>query len=183
MVSDPVDITRNPVFWRQKQEDFEFEVRLDCIDRLSLKQNHQVLWVIAWKWCCIRQCKWSACPFIKLWEKNIFLRHFILVFTSKLQPVPSSAIFIFNRIGIWSSTQNSEKYKRILRVYWSWYLWCFGESHLPVSKFSASSEVKTCCILRSLTKQLVWSVFCMKILETMYLTGVVFCWAYTHLRS
>lgn len=47
MVSDPVDITRNPVFWRQKQEDFEFEVRLDCIDRLSLKQNHQVLWVIA----------------------------------------------------------------------------------------------------------------------------------------
>lgn len=116
-------------------------------------------------------------------KKNIFLRHFILVFTSKLQPVPSSAIFIFNRIGIWSSTQNSEKYKRILRVYWSWYLWCFGKSHLPVSKFSASSEVKTCCILRILTKQLVWSVFCMKILETMYLTGVVFCWAYTHLTE
>lgn len=35
MVSDPVDITCNPVFWKQKQEDFEFEVRLDCIDRLS----------------------------------------------------------------------------------------------------------------------------------------------------
>lgn len=58
MVSDPVDITHNPVFWRQKQEDFEFEekqedfefeVRLDCIDRLSLKQFHQVLWVMALK--------------------------------------------------------------------------------------------------------------------------------------
>lgn len=45
MVSDPVDITHNPVYWRQKQEDFEFGVRLDCIDRL--KQIHRVLWVIA----------------------------------------------------------------------------------------------------------------------------------------
>ena len=50
-------------------------------------------------------------------------------------------------------------------------LWLFGERHLLFYKFSSFFFfflIKTCCILKNLTKKLFWSVLHVKILENMY---------------